>query len=166
QVGDVPGEFVRPRRRFAAPEWHVRCRSRGVLHENFSGLHAAYAPGSVSQQHDVSGKALDGEVFVHGANDRAFRMRYDGIQRVFRDGPAVKIALTNGAHERGAFEQVVTRRDEEPAFGNRSAPVASAADALQGRSDGAWRTNLADQIHAADIDSQFERSRGDERADL
>jgi len=88
QLGDVPGEFVRPRRRFAAPEWHVRCRSRGVLHENFSGLHAAYAPGSVSQQHDVSGKALDGEVFVHGANDRAFRMRYDGIQRVFRDGPA------------------------------------------------------------------------------
>ena len=93
-------------------------------------------------------------------------MLRQNIHRCFRDGDAVKIALTNGAHERGAFEQVVTRRDEEPAFGNRSAPVASAADALQGRSDGAWRTNLADQIHAADIDSQFERSRGDERADL
>ncbi|HEX8827322.1 MAG TPA: hypothetical protein VF778_04335, partial [Xanthobacteraceae bacterium] len=88
------------------------------------------------------------------------------IHRRFRDSDAVKIALANGAHERRAFEQVVARRDEEPAFGNRPAPVSSAADALQRCGDGTGRANLADEIHAANIDSQFERSRGHERADF
>ena len=44
--------------------------------------------------------------------------------------------------------------------------MASAADALQGRGDGAWRANLTDEIHAANINSQFERRRSDQRADL
>ena len=62
--------------------------------------------------------------------------------------------------QRGAFDQLVARGGEEAALGQRTHPVAGAADALQRDCDGARRADLADQVHRADVDSQFERSGG------
>ena len=44
--------------------------------------------------------------------------------------------------------------------------MAGASGALQGDRDGARRANLADEIDCADIDAQFERCGGDERANF
>src|SRR5207237_386898 len=45
ELGNMCRKFVRARRRFAAPEGHVRSCSLRVFHENSSGLHAPDAPG-------------------------------------------------------------------------------------------------------------------------
>ena len=74
--------------------------------------------------------------------------------------------LTNRADERCAFEQIVARGGENAAFGYRSAPVAGAADTLQANGNRTRRTDLANQIDTADIDSEFERSGGHQRANF
>ena len=79
---------------------------------------------------------------------------------------AIEFALAHRAHQRGAFEQFIARGGEDAAFGNRAAPVAGAADALQSPPNRARGADLADQIDAADVDAQFERSGGDESANL
>ena len=72
QFGDLRGKFggaagASPRQKGtlgAAPcASSTRTRPR---------LHAADAPGSVAEQHDVAGEAFDGEIFVDGADDGAF----------------------------------------------------------------------------------------------
>jgi hypothetical protein len=42
--------------------------------------------------------------------------------------------------------------------------VAGTARALQERRDGAWRGKLADEIDLADVDAEFERGGGHQRA--
>ena len=86
------------------------------------------------------------------------------VERRIRDLDFVENPGADGADHRGAFDQFVTRRAEEPALGQRSHPVTGAADALQGGGDGARRSDLADQVHRADIDAQFQRRSGDDRA--
>ena len=88
------------------------------------------------------------------------------VQRRFGNGDAVEIPLTNGAHQRSAFQQVVAGSREDAAFGHGAAPVTRAADTLQAHRNGPRRANLANQINAADVDTQFERSRRYERADF
>src|SRR5215472_7813876 len=251
-------EFIGARRCFAPPKRNVGRSALRVFHKNAPRLHAANAPGSVSQEHDIARKTFHCEVFVHGTDDGAFRLGDNGVKRILWNGAsagdggeaaaaacandtvhavamqvssvtsagagdafrehlydfvkgcarkiairvgtanglkqflflpifcgthgynllgknverrfgyreAIEIALANGSRQRGAFEQVVARRGEEAAFGNRSAPVARAANALQGRGNGARRADLANQINAADVDAQFERSRSNEGADF
>ena len=53
---------------------------------------------------------------------------------------AVKVALMDGAHQGGAFDQLVASSWEEASFGNGAAPVTGAADTLQGHGNGARRT--------------------------
>ena len=83
-------------------------------------------------------------------------MLRENVHRRFGDGKAVEVALANGANQRRAFKQVVARRGKEASFGHRSVPVSRAANALQGRSNGTRRANLANEVDAADVDSQFE----------
>ena len=66
----------------------------------------------------------------------------ENIERRFGNFDAIEFAVTNGAHERGAFEQFIARGGEKAAFGNGAAPVAGASDALQrnGRSSAASRS--------------------------
>ena len=78
----------------------------------------------------------------------------------------IEIALANGANRGGAFQQVVARGGEEAAFGDGSAPVTGAADALQRDGDGARRVDLADQVDGADVDAEFERRGRDQQANL
>ena len=226
QRGDLLGKFRGAGGRFATPEGHVGRSALGVFDEDAAGLHAADAPGSVAEKHDVAGQALDGEVFVHRANDVVFGRGDHGVEGVFRNGAAAgdgreaaaapcragdaihaiaeqdkrrngrgarrcpRRALSaarrnrrgaamrygyarrtrakrsssrhssaaqaaticwastssgasgmirrsssprrTAAHQRGAFDQFIARGGEDAALGDRAAPVAGAADALQG----------------------------------
>ena len=87
-----------------------------------------------------------------------YRARFRGISDPFQ------FALADGADQRGAFDQLVARGGEDAAFGLRAHPVARAPDALQRHRDRARRADLEHQIHRADIDAEFERSRRDHRA--
>ncbi len=90
----------------------------------------------------------------------------EDVERRFGNREAVEFALAHGAHQRGAFEQFIARGGEDAALGHGAAPVAGAADALQGDGNRARRADLADQIDAADVDAQFERGGGHQRAQL
>ncbi len=79
------------------------------------------------------------------------------VQRRRRNLQPVEIALANGAHRGGAFQQFVARSGEQPPLGHRAAPVTGAANALQRHRDGARRIDLAHQVHGADINAQFQR---------
>ena len=46
------------------------------------------------------------------------------VERAVGNDQAVEIAVPNGAHQRGALEQVIARGGEEAALGNGAAPVA------------------------------------------
>jgi len=88
------------------------------------------------------------------------------IERIFRNLQPVELAAADRPHQRCAFDQLVTSRREQAAFGQRSHPVTRPADPLEPYSDRTRRTDLADQIHGADIDSQLERRGGDDSPQL
>ncbi len=78
----------------------------------------------------------------------------------------VELAGAHLADEGGLLEEVVAGGGEEAAFGDGSAPVAGAADALHGDGDGAGGGDLADEVDVADVDAEFERGGGDEDLDF
>ncbi len=82
----------------------------------------------------------------------------------FGDCDAIEIALANGAHKRGGFQQVIACGCKEPALGNCAAPVSGATNALQANGNGTRRADLADEVDAADIDAELQRRGGDQRA--
>ncbi len=88
------------------------------------------------------------------------------IEGVAGNFQAVELAAADGAHQGGAFDQLIAGGGEEAALGQRAHPVAGAADALQGDGDGARRADLADQVDRADIDAEFERGGGHHGAQL
>ena len=45
-------------------------------------FNSANAPRSVAEQHDFAGHALDGEIFIDGADDRAVGLGDDGEQGI------------------------------------------------------------------------------------
>ena len=90
----------------------------------------------------------------------------ENVHRGIRNGDAVQIALAHGVNERGVFDEIVARGGEEAAFRDCSTPVTGATDALKTDRDGTRRADLADEVNAADIDSELERSRGDQGADF
>src|SRR5260370_263782 len=79
------GEFVGARRSLPAPEGHGGRGALCVFDKDAAGGDGADGTGSVSEQDDVAGEALDGEVFVHRADGDAFRLRDDGVKRIFGD---------------------------------------------------------------------------------
>ena len=78
----------------------------------------------------------------------------------------VEIALLDGANRCRAFQQIVARGGKDAALGDGSAPVTGAADALQGHGNRARGIDLADQVDRSDIDAEFQRSGGDQQANL
>ena len=86
------------------------------------------------------------------------------VERVARNLQAVELAAADGAHQRGAFHQLVARGGEERGPWAARPPMPGAADALQRHRDGARRADLAHQVDRADIDAQFERGGGHHRA--
>ena len=79
------------------------------------------------------------------------------IERSFRNLQTVELAAADRAHQRRTLDQFIASGREQAAFRQRADPVPRAADPLQRHGDRARRTDLADQIHGADIDAQFER---------
>ena len=86
------------------------------------------------------------------------------VERVRGNLQPVQLAGTHAAHYRRAFHELIERGREDATLGNRAAPVAGAADALQGHGNRPRRANLANQIHVADVDAQLQRRRRDEHA--
>src|SRR5260370_1109633 len=73
-------EFVRARWSFAAPERHGGRRALRVFHKDAAGLHAANAPGGISEEDDVDCEAFHGKIFVDGADGAAFGLGDQGVQ--------------------------------------------------------------------------------------
>ena len=91
---------------------------------------------------------------------------HENVDRLRGDFEAVEFAGAHFADKGGLFEEIVAGGGEEAAFGDGSAPVASAADALHGDSDGTSAADLADEVDVADIYAEFERCGGNENFDV
>ena len=240
--------------RLTQPERHGRRLPAGVLHADTVELDPQNAPRMQAELEDVAGQALDGEVFVHGADGRAARLQDDAVVGVLRDGAgveqrgharpaarpqpavhavpmherapppaargeagrqhvhdglercgiqvavrpraaqqveqgaglplaaghfahdvlgqhvqrlldrgrAVQLATADRVHQRGALDQVVAAERKQAALGRRLDAVAGAAHALQEGGHRARRTELADEVHVADVDAEFERGGRDQ----
>src|SRR5262249_46743599 len=83
------------------------------------------------------------------------------VEWSFRDNQTVELAEMNGAHQRGAFDQFITRGREEPAFGNGPAPVPRASKALQSHGHRSRGADVASQIYVAHVNAQLQRGGGD-----
>ena len=97
------------------------------------------------------------------AGDDLLHQHVGGLRRNLQ---AVEFAGAHLADEGGLLQQVVAGGGKEAALGDGPAPMAGAADALHGDSDGAGAGDLADQVDVADVDAEFQRSSGDEDADF
>ncbi|MNG08214.1 hypothetical protein D3C84_915570 [compost metagenome] len=78
------------------------------------------------------------------------------IERRMGDGQGVQFVAAHAVQQRRAFDQVVPRLREQPPLGRAADAVAGTPDPLQEGGDAAWRTELADQFHVADIDAQLQ----------
>ena len=74
--------------------------------------------------------------------------------------------MANRAYQSCALEQIVTGGHEKTSFWHRPTPVPRPPHALQRHRDRTTRIDLHDQIHCSHINSQFQRSRRDQHADL
>ena len=91
QLADGGGEFDAAAGRFAEPEGDGGRRAVGVFDaDDAFAFDAANAPGGGAEQEDVAGLALDGEVFVDGADERAFGFFDDAEVAGFGDHAAVE----------------------------------------------------------------------------
>ena len=100
------------------------------------------------------------------ASTRRHNLLRQNIQRRIRNHQAIQVSLADGPDQCCALDQFVPGGNKKPTLGNGSAPVAGAADSLQRNSDRAWRTDLNNQIHGADVNSQFKRRCRDQHLDL
>src|SRR5579883_186649 len=251
---DFVGQLARAAGSFAAPERDGRSGSAGIFDAEAAGLDAADLPGRGAEHENIAGHALDGEVFIDGADDGAFGLGDDLVLRSVGDGSAagdcgetcsaassdamvdlvameessaasargcdpfgehfydgikdgsiettvwvgaadeseevvfvpiagcrggddllgedverrvgnfetIEFTFADRANERGAFNEFVARGGEEAAFGKGADPMPGAADALKRGRDRSRRSDLDDKIDSADIDSELERSGGDD----
>ena len=98
--------------------------------------------------------------------DHGDDLLHEDVDGLVGDFEAVELSGAHLADEGGLLEEVVAGGGEEAAFGDGSAPVAGAADALHGDGDGAGGVDLADEVDVADVDAEFEGGGGDEDLDL
>ena len=92
-----------------------------------------------------------------GGRHRGDHLLRHHVQRLDRLPGPVEVSGPDGPHRRGALEQVVPRQRKEDALGRRSPPVSGASDPLEQRRERAGRADVADQVHVADIDPEFQR---------
>jgi hypothetical protein len=133
QLAAEPGhglrEFVAASRRFAEPEWDGGRHAMGVLDAHDPPFNAQDSIGGVAQLEDVSSHAFDSEVFVHSADDLAFRLQEDlEVRRVGDGSSRCQSRQTRAAP---AFEYTV----HGVVVNERPAPAAAAHDALGKHTD-------------------------------
>ena len=88
ELRDLVGEFPGAARGFAQPEGDGGQIAVGIFDPHAPAFHAADFPGSVAQQEDVAGHALDGEVLVDGAHESSVRVGHHVVIGVVGNGPA------------------------------------------------------------------------------
>ena len=88
------------------------------------------------------------------------------VERPVRDDQPIKLPTTNAVEQRGAFDQIVARERKQPAFRSTANCMPGASNALQKARDRTRRADLADEIHIADVDAEFERSGGNQGLQL
>ena len=79
------------------------------------------------------------------------------IERLIRNGQPIELAAPDAIQQSCAFDQIVARQREQPSFGYTAHGMTRPSDTLQETRDGAWRTELTDQVHVTDIDAEFQR---------
>ncbi len=82
------------------------------------------------------------------------------VQRRRGNSQRVQFAAAHGIEQRGAFDQVITRAGKQAPLGYARHLVTGASYSLQEGGDRTRRAELADQLHVADIDAQFQRGGG------
>jgi len=88
----------------------------------------------------------------------------EDVERVLLDVQRVQFATPHRVEQGCAFDQVVARGREQARLRHAVDRMIGAAGALQKRRDRTRRGDLANQVHVADIDAEFERGGGDQRA--
>ena len=88
------------------------------------------------------------------------------VERGDRLHDLVEAARADRPRQRRALHQLVARAGEDAALRPHAERVPGAPDALQEGGDAARRADLADEIDRADVDTQFERGRRHQRAQL
>ncbi len=78
----------------------------------------------------------------------------------------VEVPGPHRGEERGALDELVTRRRVQPTLRHPGSGVVGPADALQEGRDAAGRSDLADQLYRPDVDAELERGRRDEGLQL
>jgi hypothetical protein len=78
----------------------------------------------------------------------------------------IELAAADGIEQGRALDQVVARQREQAPLGRAANGMAGTPRALQECGDRTWRSELAYQIHVADIDAQFQRRCRHQRTQL
>ena len=82
------------------------------------------------------------------------------VQRFAAQRDGVQFPLGDGVQQRRAFHQFVARQRHQPPLRHPVHAVAGPPHPLQQPRDAPGRAKLADQVHLADVDAQFQRRRG------
>jgi hypothetical protein len=245
-------------RRLTKPERDIRRLAGGIGHPQSGALHPQHPPGGVAQLKDIAGHAVNGEVFIHGADDMPLRFGHDVVVGGIRDraatgkrgkpraapgprhavhaihvqpgatstvrkavalaqhgdhgvkllagqiairpgaatqrveriefpvarghfghnllgehiecgsghGDAIEFAAPGHVEQCGAFHQLVARLRKQSPLGDGADAMTRSPDALQEHRERARGAQLADEIHLANIDPQFQRRGGHQRLEF
>src|ERR1044071_1505369 len=122
----------------------------------FFARQVAIRPGGA---HELK-KAFLITILAAGARDNLLSQN---IQRLFGYQQTIQITPFHAPEHRGALDEFVPAQWEDPSLRQTTALVLRPANALEEGGDRASRPDLANELHRADIEAQFQRSRRDER---
>ena len=106
------------------------------------------------------------DVALVGGGHLRHQLLGQDVERGDRWLEQIQPALAHGGEQRGALDELVPRRRVETARRSSVAVVVRPAHALEEGADGAWRPDLADELDRSDVDPEFERCRGHQRAQV
>ena len=99
------------------------------------------------------------EITVRHLRDDLLGQNVEGL---FGDDDPIELAPPHRVHDRGRLHEFVPRQGEQAALRRARDRVARPAHPLDERRDRLGGADLADQIHGADVDAQFQGSRSHE----
>jgi hypothetical protein len=132
-----------------------------------SGVHREHAIEGLTREraerprraHEREQVVFEKGLIAAGGND----LLGEDVERVLGLRGAIEQTRAHRVYERRAGDQFVAREREQAALRQAAEAVAGAANALQERGDRGRGADLDHEIDVADIDAEFERTRGDER---
>ena len=94
---------------------------------------------------------------VLAAGDLGDDLLRQHVERRGRHAQRIEFAAAHAVEQGGAFDQFVARLRKQARLRRAADGVAGAAGALQEGRDRARRAELADQVHVADVEPEFQR---------